>query len=287
MIAITYLILILEVSSFTCPQLKCSRNEQLCISAQADFHPSNCQSTPRLNPSPSALFNGVRNKLSAFASLKNDHTLEAHEDNSNHYLEETTSFIEDTENSISEIELSIISESSKSEKIDIEDNNTTLQLFGMSIQSVVLLNFVAVFWGTQHSVIKMVVADGNTDMDSASAAAFTLARFGIASIVASPFTPSILPVWQLLKLKMFPNSEENLYKSDVENGSIENFDEKAEDSVMAWRWGLELGLWMFLGYAFQAVGLQYTTASKSGFILYLNVKFVPFLARIILGRQIS
>jgi drug/metabolite transporter (DMT)-like permease len=42
-----------------------------------------------------------------------------------------------------------------------------------------------------------------------------------------------------------------------------------------------------LGFAFQAVGLGSTTAQRSGFLLYLNVKFVPFLARILLGREIS
>ena len=56
---------------------------------------------------------------------------------------------------------------------------------------------------------------------------------------------------------------------------------------MVWRWGVEMGLWMFLGFAFQAIGLEYTTAQRSGFLLYLNVKFVPFLAFLLLGRHIS
>ena len=48
-----------------------------------------------------------------------------------------------------------------------------------------------------------------------------------------------------------------------------------------------MGFWMFLGFSFQAIGLGYTTAQKSGFLLYLNVKFVPFFARLLLGREIS
>ena len=44
---------------------------------------------------------------------------------------------------------------------------------------------------------------------------------------------------------------------------------------------------MFCGYAFQAIGLLNTTAQRSGFLLYLNVKFVPFFARILFGREIS
>lgn len=49
---------------------------------------------------------------------------------------------------------------------------------------------------------------------------------------------------------------------------------------------MELGLYTFLGFAFQAIGLETTTASRSAFLLYLNVKFVPFLAAVLLARKI-
>lgn len=48
------------------------------------------------------------------------------------------------------------------------------------------------------------------------------------------------------------------------------------------RKGFILGLWLLGGYAFQIVGLQYTTASRSGFITGLAVVLVPFLALVIL-----
>ena len=51
--------------------------------------------------------------------------------------------------------------------------------------------------------------------------------------------------------------------------------------------GTELGIYTTLGFAFQSIGLETTTASRSAFLLYLNVKFVPFLALIFLGRDIS
>lgn len=111
--------------------------------------------------------------------------------------------------------------------------------------SILLLNLVAVLWGTQHSVIKMIVGD-----EASGADAFTLLRFGLAALLASPYTPKL-------------------------------------GNRQAWRWGAEMGLWMFLGFSFQAIGLESTTAQKSGFLLYLNVKFVPFLARVFLGREIS
>ena len=45
-----------------------------------------------------------------------------------------------------------------------------------------------------------------------------------------------------------------------------------------WRWGAELGFWSFLGFALQAVGLETTSATRSAFLLYLNVKLVPLFA---------
>eukprot|EP00871_Galdieria_phlegrea_P000329 jgi/Galph1/1297/GphlegSOOS_G6124.1 len=44
---------------------------------------------------------------------------------------------------------------------------------------------------------------------------------------------------------------------------------------------------VILGYALQSVGLQTTNANKSGFLLYLNVKFVPLIAWLFYGRRIS
>ena len=49
------------------------------------------------------------------------------------------------------------------------------------------------------------------------------------------------------------------------------------------RGGLELGLWSFAGFALQTAGLESTTAARSCFLLYLNVKMVPFLG-LLAGR---
>jgi len=151
----------------------------------------------------------------------------------------------------------------KNELLLVEEDTTTAATVDNNNQSILLLNLVAVIWGTQHSVIKMVVEDCNPS-------SFSLARFGLAALIASPFTPPLPPLSLL-------NKENNKV---VDNTT-------AEDTTLVWRWGLEMGLWMFLGYAFQAIGLEYTTAQRSGFLLYLNVKFVPFFARILLGREIS
>jgi drug/metabolite transporter (DMT)-like permease len=51
--------------------------------------------------------------------------------------------------------------------------------------------------------------------------------------------------------------------------------------------GLRLGGFMFLGYAFQTAGLQYTTPSKSGFVTGSSVVLVPLLLALFWGRRLS
>ncbi|HEX5416208.1 MAG TPA: DMT family transporter [Chloroflexota bacterium] len=55
----------------------------------------------------------------------------------------------------------------------------------------------------------------------------------------------------------------------------------------AWRAGLIIGCFLFLGYAFQTSGLLYTTASRAGFITGLSVLIVPMLARAVLGQPVG
>ena len=58
-------------------------------------------------------------------------------------------------------------------------------------------------------------------------------------------------------------------------------------SIQALKKGLILGCWLFSGYAFQIIGLQYTTASRSGFITGLAVIMVPFLAVVLLKEVLG
>ena len=53
-----------------------------------------------------------------------------------------------------------------------------------------------------------------------------------------------------------------------------------------WASGVDLGLWTFAGFSLQAIGLQLTSASRSAFLLYLNVKLVPLLAFFVYGRSV-
>jgi drug/metabolite transporter (DMT)-like permease len=51
--------------------------------------------------------------------------------------------------------------------------------------------------------------------------------------------------------------------------------------------GIMLGFWLFIGYAFQTLGLLYTTSSKAGFITGLSVVLVPLLMLGILKQRPS
>lgn len=118
---------------------------------------------------------------------------------------------------------------------------------------VFLLNFVAILFGTQHPIIKLGLA--NFD----NTALLNLWRFSFSSLLFISNVPNIV----------------SLKKSGFQVNDV---------TLKA---GLELGLWTFLGFAFQSIGLETTTASRSAFLLYLNVKFVPFFAYVLLKRTIS
>ncbi len=49
--------------------------------------------------------------------------------------------------------------------------------------------------------------------------------------------------------------------------------------------GAWMGIWLFCGYAFQTVGLLYTTSSKAGFITGLSVVLVPLFSFVLLKQK--
>ncbi len=220
------------------------------------------------------------------------------EERSKYYSEEDTLDVLNDENTNT-----IITTSSLPSKRIESNSPADISLLGIPLRSIILLNVVAIIWGTQHSVIKSVVDDsvinfgsdtftswaehmlgsnwdvfistiqdsriGNDDginNDDAAAAYFTLARFSLAALLASPYTPG-------LRQKQVVHDD-----TIVQNEQSTN---------LAWKYGIELGIYMFLGYAFQAIGLQTTTASRSGFLLYLNVKLVPFFSFFLFGKTIQ
>lgn len=119
-----------------------------------------------------------------------------------------------------------------------------------------ILNFVALLWGTQHLVIKDAV------LAYPSPALLNSARFLLTSLC---FLPAAL-----------------INRNPV---LMSNSKTPAQNVVV--RAGIESGIYIFLGFAFQAIGLETTSASRSAFLLYLNVKLVPFFASVLYGRIIS
>lgn len=57
-------------------------------------------------------------------------------------------------------------------------------------------------------------------------------------------------------------------------------------SPSLWRHAGLLGLATFGGFAFQTLGLRYTTPARSAFITGLAVLIVPFLSRFLMGRRV-
>lgn len=114
-----------------------------------------------------------------------------------------------------------------------------------------LLNAVTVLWGTQHAVIKLIL---QSDL---SPGVTNFVRFSVAAVLFSPWTPGLLR-----DVPPLPFSSSAAPRDSKANMAEEWQDsEQAQDNtVETWRAGAELGLWMFLGFAFQAIGLGFTTA---------------------------
>ncbi|GJQ10411.1 hypothetical protein GpartN1_g4507.t1 [Galdieria partita] len=118
-----------------------------------------------------------------------------------------------------------------------------------------LLHTVTIIWGTQHALIKYSLQYSSPEL-------FNFVRFLLASLT---FLPSLF----------FQSSRSSTEKNvSIFNSSL-------------WLSGTELGFWLFLGFALQSVGLETTDANKGGFLLYLNVKFVPLILWLLYGRRIS
>lgn len=134
------------------------------------------------------------------------------------------------------------------------------------------LNLVTLIWGSQHAIIKDLV-------DSCPPAAINAVRFSSAALLASPWLPGAK--WSDTSISIQKELPSNDY---LQKNETRTYLEIVDDQAI-WQSGVQLGGWMFAGYALQAFGLQFTTASRSAFLLYLNVKLVPLFALMLYGRQ--
>ncbi|MCD7033435.1 DMT family transporter [Metabacillus sp. GX 13764] len=109
-----------------------------------------------------------------------------------------------------------------------------------SFRADLCLLLVAAIWGSTFTVVQKAI-------DAIPPNFFNGCRFLMAAV--------ILLLWLWRKPAKGPRFSFSLVKS-----------------------GLLLGLFLFLGYSFQTVGLLYTTTSKAGFITGLSVMIVPLLS---------
>ena len=141
----------------------------------------------------------------------------------------------------------------QNQKKNNNNNNNDNEI--TSVQSILLLNIVAVIWGTQHSFIKMAVED-------CDASSFTFSRFALAAAIAT-----IGPLILNNNNTKNTSADDNNTKNDMNMSNEMNdatvtvdvgmsADVDAKENQTAWRWGIEMGVWMLLGYAFQAIGLE-------------------------------
>jgi drug/metabolite transporter (DMT)-like permease len=114
---------------------------------------------------------------------------------------------------------------------------------GARLGGVLLLSFLTVLWGTTFALTRGLETDPAAPL---SPGALITLRFLLAALVCSP-------------------------------GLLLG---RAEGPAAGSRWrlcrvGVELGFWLWCGYATQTIGLTTTTSGRSAFITSLNVVFVP------------
>lgn len=127
------------------------------------------------------------------------------------------------------------------------------------------LNACTILWGTQHAIIKgLVAATPNPVLINAL-------RFSAAAVLTSGVTA--VSHYCLAICSAADGDSRSAPATNTRSGWCGLFLGAAE-----------LAVWQTLGFTLQTIGLQFTTASRSAFLLYLNATFVPVVATL-LGEQ--
>jgi len=115
------------------------------------------------------------------------------------------------------------------------------------IQAEIYLLVIVIIWGSTFAIIKGV-------LDQIPTFTFLAYRFFLAVLIL------YLIFWKRIR--------ENIDKTALKKGVL-------------------IGIFLFLGYAFQTVGLKYTTATKAGFITGLSVVLVPIISHFFIKEKIN
>lgn len=115
------------------------------------------------------------------------------------------------------------------------------------VQAEIYLLVIVIIWGSTFALIKGVI-------DLIPPYTYLAYRFLLAALIL------ILLFWERIK--------ENIDKTTLKRGFL-------------------IGIFLFMGYAFQTVGLKYTTATKAGFITGLSVVLVPIISHFFFKEKIN
>lgn len=115
-----------------------------------------------------------------------------------------------------------------------------------------LLLIVPFMWGTYNPMLRFIYASPQPPCPSE----LSFIRLAFAT---AAFWPAVAPMWA---------------EAQAEGGLVE-FSKRSEVKA-----GFELALWNFAGTAFQAWGLDHTTATRAGFLLAVTSALVPVGARL-------
>jgi len=137
-------------------------------------------------------------------------------------------------------------------------------IIGSQSGGIMLLNVVTMLFGSNQVLIKTLETDDGTDaIDSFLCMGL---RFGFGALALGAFT---------LCKREEPPPDHSPEASPSPRSKA--------DGTKA---GLELSVWLFLGFATQAVGLQYTSASSGALLGSLTIVLVPLLS-LLDGRHID
>ena len=134
------------------------------------------------------------------------------------------------------------------------------------LPALLALNAVAVIWGSQHAIIKTLVWASLTS--DAPITLINSLRFTLAAV-----TTATLSACRACRARAMGHAREARIGAAPRTGLL--------------RAAAELALWLVAGFTLQLVGLQWTSASRSAFLLYLNAVLVPFIACLMGERNIG
>lgn len=107
---------------------------------------------------------------------------------------------------------------------------------------------------------------------------FVAIIWGMGFVASRLSLDSKLTPFQIMTLRFFIST---LLMMTIYRKNLRNINRNALAA------GIMLGLLLFVGFAFQTIGLQYTTPSKNAFLTAINVVIVPFIGTLLYKRSLD